>query len=153
MSSRSNSISQSQGIGFKLASLRSRRRQYPEDQYSATSVYHTESQVQGLTNASSAHSNFFSPSPHPVQTVPFSSSSSSSSSLGLLEPETMTCRDRTAEFTSVVRSLQSYHVSWQKDGPTHKCSQLRMPYVYFPSPLTLHPTHTHIHTHRLRPGL
>ena len=125
MSSRSNSVSQSQGIGFKLASLRSRRRQYPEDQYSATSVYHTESQVQGLANASSAHSSFFSPSPHPIQTVPFSSSSSSSSSsLGLLEPETMTCRDRTAEFTSVVRSLQSYHVSWQKVGPTHKCSQL-----------------------------
>lgn len=94
------------GVRSKLASLRSRRRQYPkEDQYSAASVYFTGSQVQGLPHGSASCPNLLS-FPHPSQTVPPSHSS--------FEPETMACRDRTAEFTSVVKSLQSYHVSQAK---------------------------------------
>ena len=85
----------------KLAHLRSRRRQYPsEDSHTNGATGHrrssypvAEQKGTHLPSSSSSSSlyNNLPPQPLPVQ-------------------ETMTGRDRTAEFTSVVLSLQSYHV-------------------------------------------
>ena len=89
----------------KLAHLRSRRRQYPsEDPYASGAVTAVRSGQQHNRQTPSS--------------VPSSFSSPSLSSLSLAggQQEVMTGRDRTAEFTSVVHSLQSYHVKTVYEG-------------------------------------
>ena len=90
---------------IKLASLRSRRRQYPPDNpYLATSTT-ASSEAQGP--ASSAPSRSYS---FPLFSRDQASSSAAPSGHALTEIATMTYRDRTAEFSSVVKSLQPFQV-------------------------------------------
>ncbi len=113
-------VGESLGLS-KLASLRSRRRQYPrEDPYS--------------TPTSTSE-----PSATPIPSVSSSNSLLPSSNLRPpVEVDTMACRDRTAEFSSVVRSLQSYHVSH-----THAHAHT---YIYTHTHTLTH-THTNTYTH------
>lgn len=93
----------------KLASLRSRRRQYPSDD-----PYNTSSSTTSVPgpNSSPPSRSYSVPLFSRVQTAGSSSVPSFPPSSGPAQPEivTMTYRDRTAEFSSVVRSLQPFQV-------------------------------------------
>ena len=102
---------------FKLASLRSRRRLYPTDNlYQSTT-----------TIPSNAHP------PNRSHSYPVSLSQATPTATPLPPLDTMsTGRDRTAEFSSVVRSLQSYQVCISTCMCTScACTLVRMSIAYY----------------------
>ena len=122
----------------KLAHLRSRRRQYPsDDPYTNGAVgprrssYPTTEHRQPLLHSSPSFS-----SPHhslPSQAPPVQ--------------ETMTGRDRTAEFTSVVRSLQSYHVRSSCNSVTEMREMIRFMVILSCTILVPRPFYMYVSTY------